>query len=71
VTVHVVPETLVTIMISEGCALSATRNWLVPVTAAGKPAELATVHVSDVPPAGAVVPPDETVVVGPLLAKMS
>jgi hypothetical protein len=62
VTVHVVPETLVTSISSEVAAGSATWNWYTPVAAAGNSAEDATVNVSDVSAAGASVPPDETVV---------
>ena len=64
VTVHVVPETFVTRMISEGSAVSATWNWYTPVDADGKLDEDATVHVSEVPGAGASVPPLLTTVLG-------
>jgi hypothetical protein len=48
-------------------AVSATWNWVGGVAellAAGNPDEDATVHVSLLPDAGAVVPPEETVVAG-------
>ena len=69
VTVHVVPETLVTAMISPvfPFAVSATWNWVGGVAvfdAAGNDADDATVQLSLVPDAGAVVPPEETVVDG-------
>jgi hypothetical protein len=69
VTVHVVPEMFVTATSSPVLpdAVSATWNWVGGVAvldAAGNPADEATVHDSDVPPAGADVPPVETVVVG-------
>jgi len=65
VTVQVVPDTLVTCIHSVGRAGSTTRNALagtVLFDAAGNAAEDATVHDSEVPAAGAVVPPDDTVV---------
>jgi hypothetical protein len=65
VTVHVAPDTLVTAMVSEFSAMSATWNCVggaAELDAAGNDDEEETVHVSVVPPAGAVVPPDETVV---------
>ena len=62
-TVHVVPVTFVTSTISVGAAGSCTRNCVpAAVVTAGNVAEDATVHDSDVPAAGAVVPPLETVV---------
>ena len=68
-TVHVVPDTLVTAMISLVFpdAWSATWNWVggdAPDDAAGNPEDEVTVHVSLLPDGGAVVPPEETVVVG-------
>jgi hypothetical protein len=72
VTLHVVPETFVTRMISLvfPVAVSATWNWVTPVLAPGKLDDDETVQVSVVPPAGAVVPPETTVVWG-WLAKVS
>lgn len=70
VTVQVVPETLVTVMISVFAAASATWNWVGGVAlldAAGNVEDEATVQVSCVPDAGAVVPPEATVVDGRLL----
>jgi hypothetical protein len=67
VTVHVVPLTFVTAMISEVLpeAVSQTWNWAGGAAdddAAGNPEDDATVHVSTVPAAGAPVPPEDTVV---------
>jgi hypothetical protein len=65
VTVHVVPDTFVTRTTSDGAAGSATWNFVAGVTvldAAGKDADDVTVHVSWVPPEGALVPPLGTVV---------
>jgi hypothetical protein len=66
VTVQVVPDTLVTAMISLVFpeAVSATWNCVTPVDAAGKDDDDATVQDSLVPEPGAVVPPEETVVWG-------
>ena len=66
VTVHVVPDTLATAMISPVFpgAVSHTWNWVTPVDAAGNADDDATVHVSCVPDDGASVPPEETVVTG-------
>jgi hypothetical protein len=64
VTVHDVPDTAVTAIISAAVtdvAGSATWNCWLPLIA-GNDADDATVHVSTVPGAGAVVPPEETVV---------
>ena len=68
VTVHVVPLTLVTAMISlpAPAAVSTTWNWVGGIAvedAAGNDVEDATVQFSTVPPDGASVPPEETVVV--------
>src|SRR5689334_4038332 len=66
-TVHVVPEMLITEMTSEFSAMSATWICVGGVAeddTAGNPVDDATVHVSCVPDAGAVVPPDETIVAG-------
>lgn len=71
ITVHVVPETFVTAIISDGALGSATWNWETPVAAAPNMAEDATVHVSCVPCAGASVPPEVTVVVARFAAKSS
>src|SRR5258708_2138677 len=68
--VHVVPDTACTAHISDGWAGSATWNCCAPYFTAGNDADDVTVHVSAVPAAGAVVPPEETVVDG-LLAKTS
>jgi hypothetical protein len=60
-----VPDTFVTSIHSVGTAGSTTRNTVggtAAFDAAGNAADDATVHDSDVPAAGAVVPPDETVV---------
>jgi hypothetical protein len=67
VTVHVVPETFVTATISEQADgfESTTWNWVGGVAveeAAANRADDATVHVCTVPEAGAVVPPETTVV---------
>jgi hypothetical protein len=65
VTVQVVPLTLVTIIFSELAAGSATRKNVggeAAELAAGNPLEEETVHVWEVPAAGAVVPPLLTVV---------
>src|SRR5258708_7126157 len=70
ITVHVVPDTACTASISDGWAGSATWNCCAPYFTAGNDADDVTVHVSAVPAAGAVVPPEETVVDG-LLAKTS
>jgi hypothetical protein len=69
VTVHVVPDTVVTAMISLvfPVAVSATWNWVggvPPEFAPGNDAEDVTVHDSTVPEDGAVVPPETTVVSG-------
>jgi hypothetical protein len=66
VTVHVFPDTLVTRIISEELAISASATWNcdTPVDADGKAEEEVTVHVSTVPDAGASVPPLATVVDG-------
>src|SRR5258708_747479 len=70
ITVHVVPDTACTASISDGWAGSATWNCCAPNFTAANDADDATVHDSTVPPAGADVPPEETVVDG-LLAKTS
>ena len=65
VTVQVVPEMLLTRMISEFAAISATCIWVGGVAeldTAGKVDDEATVHVSVVPDAGALVPPELTTV---------
>src|SRR5271170_7060353 len=64
VTVQVVPDTLVTAISSDARIWSATWNWVIPVAAGGKDAPERTVHVSLPPLAGAVVPPEVTVVEG-------
>ena len=71
VTVHVVPDTFVTAMISVGAAGSATWNWETPVDAVPNIADEATVHVSCVPGEGASVPPEVTVVVARFAEKSS
>jgi hypothetical protein len=70
VTFQVVPDVLVTRMISEGACGSPMWNWVDPVDADGHPMSDATVHISVVPLAGASVPPEETVVEG-LFSKTS
>jgi hypothetical protein len=62
--VHVVPDVAAIVMISDGSAGSATWNWVAFSDADGHPVADATVHVSTVPPAGADVPPELTVVDG-------
>ena len=75
VTVHVVPETLVTAMISPEYAgsASATWNWEIPVAAVPNSRDEVTVQVSWVPLAGAgmPVPPLVTTVVAWFALKSS
>jgi hypothetical protein len=69
ITVHVVPATLVTAMISLARDGSLTWNWVggaAELLAAGNDDDDDTVHVSVVPAAGLVAPPEATVVCGRL-----
>jgi hypothetical protein len=74
VTVQIAPEVSVTAMTSAGRAVSAT--WKVVgrdavEAAVGNTPGLATVHVSDVPAAGALMPPELTTVCASLLKTSS